>query len=504
MAFEESSPGRGISRRSALKLGITGLVASEVALVSELAKVPSRIARAGGTPSDIQFNIGDFIDPVQLVNGIPFQFGPVFTYFTPARLTRNPTKTDQSVLAAALNRIEDFYSWSPDGIFTFVSYGIPYFNKLPGGFFGSLVTNFMPRLLSDQSRFALEEAVPSPTDVSSVNPNIVKRNFNIGVRIEGNDVLFTLRSDSTGRLNDVLGWLQGDNTLGGFFVPSPDFGGLFSWQTTRLMFQQPGLPRQVAFNNNLWFAGRVRDTSPMWMSFADQQVSGSGPAQICTFAGNSSAHLTNKVAGNYFDNGSIQHLSHVVLDLGIWYADATQDPPEGEPYLERVQYMFRSNPPPNFGFTDQFTNGGGPAFLENVFNGTGDAALNAQGIGTLDNAHRMGHLTALQRSSRASDSTPIHMRMDGPGFSSMDVPNVSRPFPALSGSVQPKLQFTVFIPTANFFRVMRIRQASLDLVSQFGVEDEDNGLERFTTATRRQNFLIPPRRHRAFPLVEFT
>lgn len=73
----------------------------------------------------------------------------------------------------------------------------------------------------------------------------------------------------------------------------------------------------------------------------------------------------------------------------------------------------------------------------------------------------MGHLTALQRSSRA------------------DVPD---------GSVQPKLQFTMFFPTADFFRVMRINQASLDLVSQFGVDPDDNGLERFLTATRRQNY----------------
>ena len=40
------------------------------------------------------------------------------------------------------------------------------------------------------------------------------------------------------------------------------------------------------------------------------------------------------------------------------------------------------------------------------------------------------------------------------------------------------------------------------LYDQFGVNADDNGLERFLTATRRQNFLIPPRRHRAFPLVE--
>jgi hypothetical protein len=52
--------------------------------------------------------------------------------------------------------------------------------------------------------------------------------------------------------------------------------------------------------------------------------------------------------------------------------------------------------------------------------------------------------------------------------------------------------------------VLRVNQASLDLVAEFDVDPDDNGLERFLTATRRQNFLIPPRRNRAFPLVELT
>jgi hypothetical protein len=105
----------------------------------------------------------------------------------------------------------------------------------------------------------------------------------------------------------------------------------------------------------------------------------------------------------------------------------------------------------------------------------------------------MGHLPGLQRSSRAADGTPMHIRMDGPGFDSLDVPD---------GSNQPKLQFTAFMPSAEFFRLMRVNQASLDLCAQFGVDDADNGLERFITATRRQNFLAPPRRHRAFPFAE--
>ena len=55
-----------------------------------------------------------------------------------------------------------------------------------------------------------------------------------------------------------------------------------------------------------------------------------------------------------------------------------------------------------------------------------------------------------------------------------------------------------------FFATMRTNQASQDLANQFQVPATDNGLERFITATRRQNFLVPPRVHRAFPLLERT
>jgi hypothetical protein len=51
---------------------------------------------------------------------------------------------------------------------------------------------------------------------------------------------------------------------------------------------------------------------------------------------------------------------------------------------------------------------------------------------------------------------------------------------------------------------MRISQASLDLAKEFGVELGDQGLETRITATRRQNFLMPRRKHRAFPLLEIS
>ena len=163
-------------------------------------------------------------------------------------------------------------------------------------------------------------------------------------------------------------------------------------------------------------------------------------------------------------------------------------------FAERVQYMFHA-PPIVQGDKNLYADGGGPALLPNDNRGPAYAMYTAEGIGTIAGEHRMGHLSCLQRVSRAADGAPIHLRMDGPGFDSMDVPD---------GANQPKVQFTIFVPSADFFASLRTHQASLDLQRTHNVQPDVNGLERFLTATRRQNFLIPPRRHRAFPLTEFT
>jgi hypothetical protein len=490
-----------ISRRIALKgAGALALALGTVELAGRHAIAPQRMVLEATSLPDIQFDIGALIAAPRNFNDgggtITAQLPPVHTVFITARFNRAPTRADQTNLTNALATIEANYPFRADGIFTFLAYGIPYFNKLPGGLNGTLVSSRMPRLASNTSRFALEEAVPSPTDVSSANPGITKETFNVPVRIEANDLLITVRSDNSTIISDVVAWLGGSNRLKNATVQSPTlFQGLATVTSSRAMFVGITLPRNMAETHGFPYSQLINANSPMWMGFLDQHTNGAGPAPICTFAGNSSAHLTTARAGDYFDNGSIQHLSHLIQDLAQFYATPSADPPTGETFQERVQYMFRSNPIPSLGNSDQFTNGGGPAYLPNNFQGAGDAAANAQAVNTFNGEHRMGHLSALQRSSRAADGTPIHARMDGPGLDNMDVPG---------GSAQPKLQFSIFTPTAEFFRVMRVNQASLDLVSQFGVADEDNGLERFLTATRRQNFLIPPRRHRALPLVELT
>lgn len=486
-----------VTRRQVLHGGGLAAAFTALELFKRQAAIPARMplaadASASSRP-DIQFDIADHIAPVQVVDGVQVQFGPVHTVFATARLLRTPTRTDQQTLRHALDTIEAAYAFSPAGVFTFVAYGLPYFRRLPGGLGGPLFFLSMPRLTSDANRYVLEEAVPGPTDVSSANPAISKQRFNVPVTIEANDLLLTFRSDNASNIQDVLSWLSGSNVLAGARVPSPRLSQLLTFTSSRAMFVQRGLPRKIADDNGLLYAFMVNPDSPMWMGFADQQTAGSSAAEPITFQ---ATNLTTALPGDYFDNGAVQHLSHVIMDLQQFYdVDDNGVPGDDADYTERVQYMFRSTPPPSLGYPDQTTDGGGPAFLQTTFQGTGDALASARGVGTPEGEHRLGHLSTLQRSSRDRRGNPLHLRMDGPGFDTMDVPDHSR---------QPKLQFTVFVPTADFFTTMRRNQASLDLAAANNVPAEDNGLERFLTATRRQNFLVPPRRHRAFPLIELT
>ncbi|HEU5474450.1 MAG TPA: hypothetical protein VFV67_27705 [Actinophytocola sp.] len=488
-----------MSRRTLLRR--TGTVAGAVgtlAMLDQLAWVPERVATAQETaaPPDVQFNLDPFMPPAQTIDGIPVAMPPVFTLFLTARLSFRPSRIDQLRMEGALREIEQRYPYSPAGVFTHVAYSDNYFNRLPS----LVVAAAMPRTLSGNQP-VLKRAVPGPTDVAPGNRELELRRpeFTVPVRMESNDILFTIRSDVAANVNDVAAWLSGSNRLRGALVASPRFDAVMTITSSRTMFVQRGLPRSVANQNRLPFNTFINPNSPMWMGFADQQVDASAPAQNVTFVGGGGIRLTNSQPGNYFDNGSIQHLSHVLLDLQQFYLDG-REPEEPvdhrENFDERLQYMFESPSQVQEDPNDPFTDGGGPrnlgtrgAFLRNAFRGAGYARQSAIEFG------RMGHLSQLHRTGRTSDGRPIHLRIDGPGFDTMDT---------TTGRNTAKLQFSGFFPSADFFAALRRSQGSVDLLEEFDLEEEDHGIERFITATRRQNFLIPPRRHRAFPLIEFT
>ncbi len=541
---------QSFTRRSALKRTAgAAFLLSQAALLEQIAITPVRAFAATPAFSDIQYDIGRFINGPSTINdgagSVTVVLPPVFSLFQPLTLNRTPTTADQTTFANALNTIEATFAASPSGaLITSVSYGLPYFNRLSQ----TVVRAHMPTALNTNNQPVLIESVPFPTDVfgglvggpNAPFPGVKKVRFNVNVMIEKNDMLLQTRSDNLTNLTNINNWLQGSNTLNGQSIASPNFNGLFNFQTPRVQFMQRGMPQQVAQENGFEFASRMSPSSPMAMGFADQQTNSSGPVAITTFVGNNSARLTSAKSGDYFDNGSIAHFSHVIQDLFAFFASPQQEPDPsdpadaGEPFTERVQYMFRSDQTgtsfgiPAMGNSDQYTNSGGPAFINNVFQlgSAVAAARDASGKYTPQNSTldatftglpRIGHTSALQQASRANDGTPLHIRMDGPGFDNMDVPafNTAGTANAVSdgvfatpgtnepaGTNQFKLQFMMFMQTAQLFAAMRNAVAAQDLQKQFNVAPGDNGLERFITATRRQNFLVPPRRHRSMPLVE--
>jgi hypothetical protein len=72
---------------------------------------------------------------------------------------------------------------------------------------------------------------------------------------------------------------------------------------------------------------------------------------------------------------------------------------------------------------------------------------------------------------------------------------------------QPGLHFAVFVPTSNAFHTARRAMDGLlpdgtDLSASYGLTQANTGINSYMQATHRQNFLVPPRAHRSFPLAE--
>ena len=140
---------------------------------------------ATGPLPDIQFDIGAFVHPAQTIAGVLVDFGVLYTFLAPAALTPQPVQARPGQSSpSAMNAIEHRPTRSlPSGVFTFIAYGVPYFNRLPKSLSVASVV-FMPRLSSpNTSRFALEEAVPGPTVMSApLNPGVTKRLYNVPVQ----------------------------------------------------------------------------------------------------------------------------------------------------------------------------------------------------------------------------------------------------------------------------------------------------------------------------------
>ena len=176
--------------------------------------------------------------------------------------------------------------------------------------------------------------------------------------------------------------------------------------------------------------------------------------------------LTTARPGDYFAGGTAMHLSHLTEDLAQWYA---------LPYDQRARRMFHFDAPAPAGRITVQTRWLNPNTT------TIDAQQN----------HIIGHNEAVQQGSRTPEGQALQLRVD---FNTMD--------PMDSAGATPGVHFVAFSPGSQVFHQSRQGMDAADVAAHYQIPAGANGINNFIHATRRQNFLVPPRPHRAFPLLE--
>lgn len=434
------------------------------ALYSRLALTPSPARPAvvpppGGFPPG-QYQIASYgvrvrPDPASAVEVI---IPPVWNLAITATLARAPGAREQRQLEAALGAVESAYPYAPSGAFALVAYGLPYFRAyVPPAVFAA----HLPRMAADGTTPVLLDAIRFPSDPPDT-------------ALEANDILFHLRADSLDHLRDIQrAWFGHSGTLAGRPAPTADLAGLFHITSVRTGFVGAGLPRQMAQHAGLPFAGQIPEAAPMLMGFTSTQQTGQAKEVTVSFDGKRDPllqPLTTARPGDYFAGGTSLHISHLFEDLASWYALS---------YDERVARMFHLNA----------TTAPGRVTLQTQWLNPNTSATDAQ------EQQVIGHNEAVQRGSRSPEGQALQLRVD---FNTMDVMDT----PDASGGSVAGLHFLAFTPGSAIFHQSRLGMDATDLVAQYGIAPRANGINAFLRATRRQNFLVPPRAHRAFPLIE--
>jgi hypothetical protein len=240
-------------------------------------------------------------------------------------------------------------------------------------------------------------------------------------------------------------------------------------------------------------ADLIPETSELFLGFTSTQKAGLGPRLIANHETLGYVDLRN----GYFHGGTHMHLSHISEDLEAWYLNFDFD--------ERVLTSFRTG-------------------LTNVKQGAQTVPQGPKDVSTreeLDDGYqktgRIGHSASIQTTSRLAQDvigpdgtvypkgTAIPQRAD---FNTLDNPFAFSSQPErdkMNSDPQAGVHFVVFNPSGDDFERNRLAMdgvlpdgTKLDV----GHRTRAQGFNSVLTTTHRQNFLVPPRRHRSFPLAE--
>jgi hypothetical protein len=253
------------------------------------------------------------------------------------------------------------------------------------------------------------------------------------------------------------------------------------------------LPKKMAVAAGVPGADLIPDGSELFLGFTSTQKAGLGPG---TIANHETLGYVDLRSG-YFRNGTHMHLSHISEDLEAWYLNFDFD--------ERVLTAFRP------GMTNVRQG------MQTVPQGPAAVSPEAELVRQFHKTGRFGHSASIQATSRLLQDTvgedgthypkgtAIPQRAD---FNTLDNPFAFSADPkgdSLSNQPAAGVHFVVFNPSGDDFERNRL---AMDGVFPGGKKlpvaprNRAAGFNSVLTTTHRQNFLVPPRRHRSLPLVE--
>jgi hypothetical protein len=420
------------------------------------------------------------IDPgvrISTDNGVEIVVPPLYHEIVTARLT---PASGRALLAArdelrlALRDIEHGHVTGPSGLIVTVGWGLPYFrNHLPRLRDGRRFPDYLPIDLQASRRLGrkvpvLVDAVRFPSDPESTV-------------LERNDVVVLLRSDVRSHVTAARERLLA--RLKGVLQPT----------SIRSGFVGAGLPKRFATAAGIPGADAIPDDAQLFLGFTSTQRSALGPRRIANFE--SLRGVTDQWPAGYFRHGTVMHLSHLFEDLEDWYS--------GD-FIFRVWATFRPGIAPPEGTRTLPEDASVVQTEQDVL----DGFVN-QGI--------IGHSASLQPASRLSSAavdnygeryeagTALVHRAD---FNTLENPfgwTIDKRADRWKAEPAAGLHFVSFTATASIFeRVRRAMDGHYRDGNNSGLDphDQELGLNSVLRTTHRQNFLVPPRAHRSFPLAE--
>jgi hypothetical protein len=431
-------------------------------LVDRLAGSPGRTAAPGahGPEQHLLSGVREVRD-----NGVEVLVPPLHHQVTTARVKVDPADLadGRQELERVLAGLDADYAATPTGLGVTLAWGKPYFERL-------VPRQARAHLPWDRraQKDALLDAIRFPSDPEETV-------------LEENDVAILLRSDSLERVGEAWERIRDAEVLEPTSIRKGFAGGGFDGATS--------LPKRMAMAAGVPGADLIPETSELFLGFTSTQKAGLGPARIANLETLGYADLKS----GYFRGGTHMHLSHIEEDLEAWFLNFD--------FRERVDTAFR----PHLDVS---------ADVQTVPQAPDDVVTEQRIRDDFKTSGRMGHSAAIQITSRlqhdvvADDGTvfpkgtAVPQRAD---FNTLDNPFF---WSAEPGVVQAMpmagVHFVVFNPTSDDFHRNRRAMDGVfpDGKLPFRPRARGQGFNAVLRTTHRQNFLVPPRRHRSFPLAE--